>query len=175
MLITATLITATDYRGRVPTASVAVIDIDGVVADVRHRLRHVEPPPRWDRFFAEAGDDPLLSVGADLAHQLALEHAIIWLSGRPESLREVTERWLHRNRLPPGPVLLRPVGDHRPAARLKLQRLYELARTQTIAAMVDDDPAVVRAVRVAGFPIVLADWIPNDRSLRRAQESDGRT
>ena len=37
----------------------AVVDIDGVVADVRHRLHFIEGRPRqWDRFFAAAGDDP---------------------------------------------------------------------------------------------------------------------
>ena len=31
----------------------AVFDIDGVLADVRHRLRHVEGPRKqWDAFFA---------------------------------------------------------------------------------------------------------------------------
>ena len=35
----------------------AVVDIDGVVADVRHRLHYIEGKPRqWDRFFSAATD-----------------------------------------------------------------------------------------------------------------------
>ena len=37
---------------------VAVVDIDGVVADVRHRLHHVADRPKdWRSFFAAAADD----------------------------------------------------------------------------------------------------------------------
>jgi hypothetical protein len=42
----------------------AVFDIDGVLADVRHRLHLVEGRPKdWDGFFAAAADDPPLTRG----------------------------------------------------------------------------------------------------------------
>jgi uncharacterized HAD superfamily protein len=157
-------------------AGVAVIDIDGVVADVRHRLHHLRRrPARWDRFFADAADDPVLGVGADVVRQLAAAHRVVWLSGRPESLREVTERWLAAHDLPAGNLLLRPNGDYRPAARFKLDVVRNLAETHGVAAALDDDPAVVDALRAAGFPVVLADWVPRERALDQAQERDGRT
>ncbi len=155
---------------------VAVVDIDGVVADVRHRLHHLRArPARWDRFFAAAADDPLLAVGADVARELAAAHPVVWLSGRPEELRGVTERWLAVHHLPPGRLLLRPNGDYRPAAQLKLEVVRRLAATDGIAAVLDDDPAVVQALRAAGFPVVLADWVTHERTLAQAQERDGRT
>ena len=153
-----------------------MIDIDGVVADVRHRLHHLRrAPARWDRFFAAASADPLLTVGADLARNLASDHPLVWLSGRPEWLRAVTQSWLDDHDLPLGQLLLRPDGDYRPAAQFKLGEVRRLASSQGIAAMLDDDPAVVRAVRQAGFPVVLADWVPHERTLREAQERHGRT
>ena len=37
------------------TTGVAVLDIDGVLADVSHRLGHVQRRPKdWDAFFAAA-------------------------------------------------------------------------------------------------------------------------
>ena len=49
-------------------------------------------------------------------------------------------------------------------------------RTRSAAvAVLDDDPAVVQALRSAGFPAQLADWVPHERTLSRAQERDGRT
>jgi hypothetical protein len=156
--------------------AVAVVDIDGVVADVRHRLHHLRAhPPRWDRFFAAAVDDPLLDVGADVVHDLAAAHTVVWLSGRPEHLRDVTERWLRANGLPPGRLILRPPGDYRPGAQLKLESVRALSSDERVVAMLDDDPVVVETIRAAGFPIVLADWVPHERTLRRAQERDGRT
>lgn len=154
----------------------AIVDIDGVVADVRHRLHHLRGrPPRWDRFFAAAADDPVLGVGADVVRDLAMAHPIVWLSGRPEELRAVTERWLRANDLPAARVLLRPHGDHRPAAQFKLEAVHRQAETAEVVAVLDDDPAVVQALRSAGFPAQLADWVPHERTLSRAQERDGRT
>lgn len=156
-------------------ASVAVIDIDGVVADVRHRLRFLRGRKNWAAFFAAAPDDPLLTVGAALVHDLADTHSIVWLSGRPESLRAVTQQWLDAHRLPPGPLILRGQGDFRPAGAVKLELLHEQARHATVAAVIDDDPDVVAAVRAAGYPVVLADWVPHEKTLSDAQHRSGRT
>lgn len=157
-------------------SGVAVIDIDGVVADVRHRLHHLRGSPvRWDRFFGAAGADALLEVGALAAHDLASSHPVVWLSGRPERLRTVTRYWLEHHGLPAGELLLRPEGDHRPAALFKLTEVHRLAASRTIAAMLDDDPRVVEVIRAAGFPVMLADWVPHERILLEAQEQHGRT
>lgn len=155
--------------------TLAVIDIDGVVADVRHRLHYLRGRKQWHAFFAGAADDPLLDVGAALARQLALDHDVVWLSGRPESLREVTQRWLDHHGLPTGRLVLRRAGDYRPAAQTKVELLRELAGISMVAAVVDDDPDVVAAVAAAGFPVVLADWVPHDKTLRDAQQRAGRT
>lgn len=155
--------------------TLAVIDIDGVVADVRHRLHYLRGRKQWNRFFAGAANDPLLDVGATLAKQLAQNHDVVWLSGRPESLREVTQRWLDHHGLPAGRLVLRRAGDFRPAAQTKVELLRELSATGPVAAVVDDDPDVVAAVAAAGFPVVLADWVPHDKTLREAQQRAGRT
>ncbi|WP_375499146.1 hypothetical protein [uncultured Jatrophihabitans sp.] len=151
----------------------AVFDIDGVVADVRHRLHHLERHA-WDDFFDEACADPLLDEGARLVKELALQHDIVWLTGRPEWLRDVTGSWLSAHGLPGAELHMRPWGDYRPARRYKLSVLTELA-PRGVAALIDDDDEVVRAAVRAGFPAVLADWVPRERVLRRAQERDGRT
>ncbi|MGI8880686.1 MAG: hypothetical protein ACR2KJ_09325 [Jatrophihabitans sp.] len=160
------------------TDSIAVIDIDGVVADVRHRLHHIaHRPPRWDAFFAAAQDDPALPEGLELVALLSASHRIVWLSGRPERLRAVTERWLAEQDLSVDTVLLRAEGDRRPASVLKVEFLRELARSGPVGAFVDDDPAVVAAARAAGFPAVCAEW--SDRvdgdDLSAAQEQSGST
>src|SRR5256885_13450627 len=95
---------------------IAVSDVDGVVAAVRHRLHHVAHRPKdWGRFFAAAGRDPLLAPGAALAREYAADHRLVWLTGRPEHLRRVTEDWLARHDPPGGGPLLRPAGAPPPA------------------------------------------------------------
>lgn len=150
-----------------------MIDIDGVVADVRHRLHHVHRR-EWHRFFAAADRDPPLAEGAALVADLAERHDIVWLSGRPEWLRQVTVNWLERHRLPRAELHLRPDRDFRPARVFKLGVLATLA-PRGIAAFVDDDVEVVDAALADGYPAVLADWVPRDPDLLDAQEHLGRT
>jgi phosphoglycolate phosphatase-like HAD superfamily hydrolase len=155
----------------------AVFDIDGVVADVRHRLHHLHRR-RWHRFFDEAHVDPLLPDGARLVAELAREHEVVWLTGRPEWLRGVTADWLGQHGLPGTELHMRPDGDYRAARVYKLGVLHRLA-DRGVAALIDDDAEVIDAAMRAGFPAVLADWVPRDGGpaddLRAAQEEWGRT
>jgi phosphoglycolate phosphatase-like HAD superfamily hydrolase len=152
----------------------AVFDIDGVVADVRHRLHHLKRRRAWDAFFAAVDEDELLPEGAALARDLAERHEIVWLTGRPEWLRDITADWLARHDLPGTELHLRPYHDYRPAPLYKLGVLRTLV-PRGVAAVVDDDDEVIRAARAAGFPAVLADWVPRDGVLRDAQDREGRT
>ena len=159
-----------------PERLVAVVDIDGVLADVRHRLHHVRSTPKdWAAFFAAAPDDPVLPEGRETADRLAEVFEVVYLSGRPEHCRDDTRAWLSRHDLPPGRLLLRPLGDRRPARRLKVERLREIAAERTVAVLVDDDPLVLEAAREAGFDVLPADWMPEDDTLRQAQEVQGET
>ncbi len=155
----------------------AVVDLDGVVADVRHRLRHIERQPKsWDAFFAAATQDDVLPEGRAVVEQLVESgHEIVWLTGRPERCRRDTVTWLADHDLPRGTLFMRREGDHRPARMVKVAVLRRLAARRTVAVVVDDDAAVVRAVRAAGFTVLHADWMSAQPTLFEAQETDGQT
>jgi beta-phosphoglucomutase-like phosphatase (HAD superfamily) len=154
----------------------AIFDIDGVLADVRHRIHFVETKPKdWRRFFAATAQDTPLSDGFTLLRAHAGEHEICYLSGRPEATRDVTEQWLASNGAAAGDVILRPTADYRPAVDYKLEALHRLASQREIAAVVDDDPRVCRAAVEAGFHVVFADWMTRSQALFEAQETDGQT
>lgn len=154
----------------------AVVDVDGVLADVTHRLHHLDERPKdWQSFFAAAGADPLLPEGLAVARRLAEDHELVYLSGRPERLRRVTLDWFSRHGLPPGRLLLRRDGDRRPARQVKLGVLRRLAEEAEVAVLVDDDAAVCATVRAAGFAVLEADWSAREPTLFRAQEREGRT
>ena len=154
----------------------AVIDLDGVVADVRHRLRFVRGPKKnWDAFFDAAAEDPVLSEGRAVVDRLAGDHEIVYLTGRPERTREATEDWLARHGLPRGRVMMRREGDRRPARMVKPRLLSSLARGRTVAVVVDDDEAVCAAYEQDGWPVLRADWMPAGPELHDAQERSGRT
>lgn len=158
----------------------AVLDIDGVLADVRHRLRHLESRPKdWTAFFAEAPDDPVLPEGLLLAHELAASHEVLYLTGRPERCRHDTEEWLVTQGFPRGRLLMRSDTDRRPARFTKVERLRRLEAERGVAILVDDDERVVAAALEAGFAVRHATWMTEpatqQQALFDAQEVEGRT
>lgn len=156
--------------------ALAVFDVDGVLADVTHRLHHLRArPQRWERFFAAADRDPLLDEGAKRLRVALAEHQVVYLTGRPERNRRLTERWLGRHELPTSPLLMRRDDDHRPARWMKREALRRLARTREVVSIIDDDPAVCEVLAADGWPIELATWLPHSSTLQRAQEHEGRT
>ncbi|MEV6110349.1 hypothetical protein AB0M28_37455 [Streptomyces sp. NPDC051940] len=155
----------------------AVFDLDGTLADTRHRLHYVEGTPRdWKAFFRAAKDDPPLAEGIALALDWAERCELAYVTGRPEYCRRSTVRWLAAQGLPAGGRLsMRGARDFRPARVAKPALLRELAAEREIAVVVDDDLQVCEAYENAGFAVVRADWMPPAAALDRAQEEEGRT
>ena len=158
------------------TRPLAVFDIDGVLADVRHRLHHVERRPKnWEAFFAAAADDPPLQQGVALAWASAEDCDVVYVTGRPERCRADTLAWFARHGLPPGELSMRRERDHRPARLAKPGLLRRLAAGRPVAVVVDDDPQVCDAYEAAGYRVLRAQWMADAPALHAAQEDDGRT
>lgn len=154
----------------------AVFDLDGTLADTRHRLHHVQSTPRrWDLFFRAAAQDRPLAEGVTLALERAAECEIVYVTGRPERCRRDTVAWLDRHGLPEGRVWMRSNSDRRPARSTKLELVRRLARNRDIAVAVDDDDLVCDAYERAGIKVVRARWMEEEPALREAQEGEGRT
>jgi phosphoglycolate phosphatase-like HAD superfamily hydrolase len=146
--------------------AIAVFDLDGVLCDTRHRLHLVTSRPKaWDAFFAAAVADPPLADGIGAARQaVAAGMSLIYLTGRPERCRVDTTQWLSAQGLPKGPLHMRRDGDHRPARLTKVEQLRRLSANHCLRVFVDDDAAVVDAVRDAGLPVMHATWMAPDTS-----------
>jgi hypothetical protein len=159
-----------------PARPLAVFDIDGVLADVGHRVHHLEGWRKdWSSFFRDAPKDGVHEQGRTLALEAAKDCDIAYVTGRPEWCRDDTQYWLHGHGLPSGQLVMRRNGDHRPAAQAKLRLLQDLAAGRTVAVVVDDDLDVCDAYEQAGFTVLRATWAPRSDTLHRAQEEDGRT
>jgi len=154
----------------------AVFDVDGVLADVRHRLGHLQGRRRdWDAFFAAAVDDPPLEEGVRLAQEADRDCEVVYVTGRPGRCRTDTVAWLARHGLPAGELRMRADGDRRPARVAKHQLLGQLAAGRLVAVVVDDDAAVCEAYAGAGWPVLHAGWMAAPPALEQAQQSEGRT
>lgn len=162
------------------TRPLAVFDVDGVLADVRHRLHHLDHrPKRWEAFFRAAADDPPLAEGLALASEAARDCEVVYVTGRPERCRADTLAWFARHGLPEGALHMRADRDRSPAAVGKPHWLERAARGRVIAFVVDDDPAVCDAYQAAGHRVLRATWMARspatDARLSSAQETEGRT
>jgi hypothetical protein len=169
-----------DTVERVNARPVAIVDLDGVVADVRHRLHHLTGRRKdWVAFFAAAGTDPPHPEGLAVVATLAAEHDIVYVTGRPERLRVVTERWLGGHGIGGHELIMRNDRDRRPAAQLKVGIARQIAAERPVGVVVDDDEHVLAAMRTAGFTVFPAEWERRDEAahaaLTEAQETDGAT
>jgi hypothetical protein len=154
----------------------AVFDIDGVLADVSHRVHFLERRRQdWGGFFRAAVDDAVLPEGAALVHEAAKDCEIAYLTGRPEVCRQDTLEWLHAQGFPDGELVMRSNRDHRPARKAKPPLLAQLAEGRVVAVVVDDDLEVCDAYEEAGWTVLRALWASRSLALERAQEEDGRT
>jgi phosphoglycolate phosphatase-like HAD superfamily hydrolase len=158
----------------------AIVDIDGVIADVRHRVHFVEQRPKdWKRFFAAAIDDEPHVEGLAVVERLVQDHEVVFLTGRPEHLRDDTMAWLRKHGLDGHRLVMRGEGDRGPSARVKVRLLRRLAGRRRVGIVVDDDADVIAEMQRAGYTTLHATWenrtADEQQSLHEAQEVDGRT
>lgn len=160
----------------------SVWDIDGVLADVRHRVHWVERKPKnWIEFFDAAPQDPVLEVGKTRLLEAVTEGLeIVYLTGRPEWCRRDTTRWLSDHGFPAGDLHMREDHDHRPARLIKLAVAQQISKSAEIVEMHDDDAQVVSILAGAGYPVFHATWMDGGTSgvdviMQEIQEDDGRT
>ena len=136
---------------------IVIVDIDGTIADVRHRLHHIKGPRKknWKAFFeAMDRDKPIESMIAQV-HELEKKHDIIVVTGRPEHYRKRTEKWLREHDIRYVRLFMRPDGDHRRDYTVKEEVLRKYAKGRIVLAIDDRGPVCdmwekngIRCIRV---------------------------
>jgi hypothetical protein len=141
---------------------IVLCDIDGTIADISHRLHFVrghEHPKDWDRFFAHMFSD---TVRHDtyLALQMLQRdgYDIFFVSGRPDTYRDITEEWLayHCANIDWQAVFMRRGGDRRPDDIVKEEILntYFKSHLSRILCVYDDRPSVIRMWERYGLHVI---------------------
>lgn len=128
---------------RSPDPTYVIVDIDGTIADVRHRLHHIHGPKKknWPAFFSGMDSDAPIEYMIEYVQQLAADHRILIVTGRPEQYRPRTERWLSAHGVPCHKLFMRRNGDHRPDYESKAEILTGFHGKQIVLA-IDDRPPV---------------------------------
>lgn len=139
-----------------------IFDIDGTIADNRHRLHHIlHDDPRkkdWDAYDALWWDDGPIHAMLDLVKFLRQAGAnVMYLTGRNTRGRADTIRWLEwHNVAPQHPeqLVMRGLKDYRDAGTMKLDYLDRRGiRPEHVRTIFDDNNHVVRSLRDAGYHV----------------------
>lgn len=152
--------------------NIILCDIDGTIADVRHRLHYIQNPdgskkakPDWDAFHAACANDPPFEDVIEIVSKLWLgddNRDVYFLSGRNDVVREQTVQWLE-NYFPDilyAELHMRKAGDRRPDTVIKLEMVRELGFTpDDVLCIFDDRQSVVDMWRANGYRVLqVAAW-----------------
>lgn len=141
-----------------------VIDIDGTIADLTHRLPLIQKHPKdWDTFFARVSLDLPVDHMRQLLYHLDMgqfpampEHraGFVYVSGRREQCRTDTISWLEKHAFPkPAALYMRANGDFRDDSIVKGELLDQLLGDGFAPILAFDDRSrVVEMWRSRGIP-----------------------
>lgn len=129
-----------------------IIDLDGTLANVEHRIHHVrgEGKKNWKKFFEGMAKDEPMEWCRFLTNNLPA--TIILLTGRPADYEIVTREWLKAKEIKYDILLMRNSGDFRPDTIVK-KEIYE-SRVKDffdVLFVVEDREAVVKMWRDLGL------------------------
>lgn len=134
-----------------------VFDIDGTLADIRHRVHWVANRPKnWKAFNASIEQDGLHGDIAFLLRTFhAAGHKVILCSGRGSEIRERTIGWLNVNDLPFEALYMRKAGDFRQDSIVKVELLEQIRKEHGEPDFwFDDRTQVVDAIRAQGVRVL---------------------
>lgn len=140
------------------------IDICNTVADINEQLNlrgfqtsvypaFVPPEVFTEELFRAAA--PIWPV-VNLVKRLAKQCSIVYLTARPEKVREVTLEWLERYALPAGPVI-------HTNGQLKGKVALELVHHDWIAGAIEDSPQEIAGYveAIPGIRLLVPEWPHN--------------
>lgn len=138
-----------------------IVDIDGTLANIKHRRHFLEQEKKdWRSFYAAMiGDEPN-DWCIDLIYRYSPDHKIIFMSGRPNEYRFLTTRFLQRCGFQFGDYELhmRAAGDSRADYLVKKELYYLFIKDRfEVTVCVDDRQQVVDMWRSEGLLCLQCD------------------
>lgn len=151
---------ALPYVAKPGTPEAIIVDIDGTVA----LNKSGRSPYDWARVGEDTPNLPVIEAAKEhlyFADDTACEFHIIFLSGRDESCRELTEAWLSEHFIGYdfgdarwASLYMRPTGDTRKDTVVKLELFDEHVRDAfTVRHVYDDRDQVVKIWRSIGLTV----------------------
>jgi hypothetical protein len=135
-----------------------LVDIDGTLADLTHRLHFIQKKPAdWDGFFAECyADAPIYEVIETVKLLASAGARIVLVTGRSDACEVDTLNWLLAQGISHLALYMRKAGDHRPDDIVKAELLEEIKSDwddEPILGVFEDRQQVVDMYRAKGLRV----------------------
>lgn len=148
--------------------SYVIVDIDGTVANLDHRLHHIQTEDgteatheQWEKFYQNCVNDQPEEEIIQLVESLEYNYyQIIFCTGRPETYREETTKWIQRNidfqESFGFDLVMREEGDLRHDSQVKPEILFKFLNKENISKdeilfIIEDRDSMVKKWRDIGF------------------------
>jgi hypothetical protein len=148
---------------------IIIIDLDGTLANIEHRLHHIQKEPKdWDSFYDACDKDVPNEWAVKLIEMVTwTTYKIIILSARRKIDKHKTLGWLIKNEIKYDDLfLLRGLNDHTPDYVLKKRWLDSQPEEtkERILFVVEDRQRVVDMWRAEGITCLqCAQWEEEDK------------
>ena len=124
-----------------------IVDIDGTLANCKHRLHHINDfkndveatfKADWDAFYERCNEDkPIKGTVALVKDLKKAGWGIILITGRSDMVRAKTMEWLSMHAITYDILLMRKHGDHTSDVTLKRQWLHDLREGRIVIPYLD--------------------------------------
>lgn len=129
-----------------PKEKAIIVDLDGTLCDVEHRVHHVQGPNKnWKAFNSLLVHDDLNHWCFELIHAMSTRgYKVLFVTGRGEANRKPTEDWLKKHLVPYDDLFMRSVADFREDSDVKEEIYREMIEQEyQVLFVVDDRKSVV--------------------------------
>lgn len=131
-----------------------IVDLDGTLCDVEHRVHHVKSKPKnWHAFNSAMDEDKSYFWCLELiAAMKSRGYKILFVTGRDENFRSNTEAWLKKHQVDYDELYMRKAQDFREDSDVKEEIYHQkIERTTQVLFVVDDRKSVVARWRQIGL------------------------
>lgn len=141
-----------------------IFDIDGTLADDTHRLHHISQGVngekisslQWAKYYHAMMYDKLILPVATIYHRLCdnkreRNHKAIFITGRPEPYRRMTEDWLMQYKIMPDYLFMRPEKDHCSSVDFKRRIMQNYVKQAPVLFIIEDRSCLVKMFRSMGY------------------------
>lgn len=136
---------------------VVIVDIDGTIANLDHRLHFVQGETKdRDWFFAWIKDDLPIHWVINAINTMSCTKIIV--SWRPDTTRADTKEWLEKNDVDYDFLLMRSGWDRRPDYQVKRDIYNQCLSELDIICVFDDRPEVCELRKELDLPLIQLPW-----------------